>query len=285
MAISNFIPSVWRENLFAQLDNNYIGVKHCNREYEGDIIGKGSVVNIPGLNNVNIFNYVKGTDMSAPQSALDEGNQLVIDKAKAFNFLIDDIDRVQNNPKLMDEAIRNAAKALARAAEKSVFGIFTGSGDLYEDHKVKQVYCYNVSPENVIDYIIGGVTTLYQNDVTNADDIFIEVSPDIAGVIFKAKADLGIKDGISMETGHIGNINGCKIYVSNNIVVESGHEDGYFSRCFVRSKRAIAFAEQLSEINAYRPEKRFADAVKGLHLYGAKLVKPSEIVVLDMFRN
>ena len=41
MAISNFIPSVWRENLFAQLDNNYVGVKHCNREYEGDIIGKG----------------------------------------------------------------------------------------------------------------------------------------------------------------------------------------------------------------------------------------------------
>ena len=285
MAISNFIPSVWRENLFAQLDNNYIGVKHCNREYEGDIIGKGSVVNIPGLSKVNVFNYVKGTDMSSPQSAISEGNQLVIDQAKAFNFLIDDVDRVQNNPKLMDEAIRNAAKELAKTAEKSVFGMFDGGADLNDDFGVKQEYCYNVTPENVIDYIIGGITALYQRDVTNADDIFIEVSPDIAGVIFKAKAELGIKDGLSMETGHIGNINGCKVYVSNNITVSSGHEDGYFSRCFVRSRRAIAFAEQLSEINAYRPEKRFADAVKGLHLYGVKLVKPGEIIVLDMFRT
>lgn len=285
MAISNFIPSVWRENLFAQLDNNYVGVKHCNREYEGDIIGKGSVVNIPGLNKVNVFNYVKGTDMSAPQSAISEGNQLVIDQAKAFNFLIDDVDRVQNNPKLMDEAIRNAAKALAKAAEKSVFGIFNSGTDLKEDFGVMQEFCYGVSSDNVIDYIIGGITSLYQRDVTNTDDIFIEVSPDIAGLIFKAKAELGIKDGLSMETGHIGNINGCKVYVSNNITVESDHEEGYFSRCFIRSRRAIAFAEQLSEINAYRPEKRFADAVKGLHLYGVKLVKPSEIIVLDMFRS
>ena len=46
-------------------------------------------------------------------------------------------------------------------------------------------------------------------------------------------------------------------------------------------KRAIAFAEQLSEISAYRPEKRFADAVKGLHLYGAKVVYPNELVVIE----
>jgi hypothetical protein len=49
----------------------------------------------------------------------------------------------------------------------------------------------------------------------------------------------------------------------------------------MRTTRAIAFAEQLSEIDAYRPEKRFADAVKGLHLYGAKLVYPSEMVLID----
>jgi hypothetical protein len=49
-----------------------------------------------------------------------------------------------------------------------------------------------------------------------------------------------------------------------------------------RSKRAIAFAEQLSEIDAYRPERRFADAVKGLHLYGAEVIYPSEMVRLDL---
>ena len=55
-----------------------------------------------------------------------------------------------------------------------------------------------------------------------------------------------------------------------------------YHKCIARTKRAIAFAEQLSEINAYRPEKRFADAVKGLHLYGAKVVYPKEMVLLNL---
>lgn len=50
----------------------------------------------------------------------------------------------------------------------------------------------------------------------------------------------------------------------------------------MRTKRAVAFAEQISEVEAYRPEKRFADAVKGLHLYGAKIVYPAEYRVLDL---
>ena len=62
------------------------------------------------------------------------------------------------------------------------------------------------------------------------------------------------------------------------------HDDEFHRRhmCLVRTKRAIAFAERLSEIEAYRPEKRFADAVKGLHLYGAKVVYPDELVLLDI---
>ena len=80
------------------------------------------------------------------------------------------------------------------------------------------------------------------------------------------------------ENGCIGRFMGSKIYVSNNVVVKDNCH-----KCLVRTKRAIAFAEQLSEIDAYRPELRFADAVKGLHLYGAKVVYPQEMVLMDFF--
>ena len=53
-------------------------------------------------------------------------------------------------------------------------------------------------------------------------------------------------------------------------------------KCFARTKRAITFAQQLNEIEAYRPELRFADAVKGLHLYGAKIVYPKEIILINI---
>ena len=79
-----------------------------------------------------------------------------------------------------------------------------------------------------------------------------------------------------LENGCIGNVCGTKIYVSNNVVKSDG-----VHKCVARSKRSVAFAEQLSEIEAYRPEKRFADAVKGLHLYGAKIVFPEEYFVMQ----
>ena len=50
----------------------------------------------------------------------------------------------------------------------------------------------------------------------------------------------------------------------------------------IRTKRAVAYAEQLSKVHAYRPELRFADALKGLHLYGAKVVYPAELVNLSV---
>ena len=87
-----------------------------------------------------------------------------------------------------------------------------------------------------------------------------------------------------LETGYLGSLFGCKIFVCNNIAVtkSSGND---VHHCILRTKRAIAFADQLSEVEAYRPEKRFADAVKGLHLYGAKVVYPNEMVCIDIFDN
>ena len=77
-------------------------------------------------------------------------------------------------------------------------------------------------------------------------------------------------------------IAGCKVFVSNNInklISDGGATTAY--RCMMRTKRAIAYAEQLSEIEAYRPESRFCDAVKGLHLYGAAVIYPEELYVLE----
>ena len=100
-------------------------------------------------------------------------------------------------------------------------------------------------------------------------------------MILKAKIALSTDNGEMLENGCLGSVGGCKIYVSPNIAKTEG-EGVTYHKCLARTKRAIAFAEQLSEIDAYRPEKRFADAVKGLHLYGAKVVHPAEMILLDL---
>lgn len=273
MAITNFIPTVWSENLYQELDKKYIGVANCNRDYEGEIREKGNTVRICGVGDVVVSEYTKNVNMDTPATLSDNVRELTIDQAKYFNFQIDDIDRAQSSPKLMEAAMKNAASALANDADRYIFNLYSQAGSVIKSDAV--------STDNIIDLIIDARTKLFTNNVADPEDIVIEVSPEIAGMILKAKVNLSTDNTDVMETGCIGAIGGCKIFVSNNIKKLEG-DTGYEHKCLARTKRAIAFAEQLSEIDAYRPELRFADAVKGLHLYGAKVVYPKELVLLDL---
>lgn len=274
MALSNFISTVWSEHLYQALDKQYIAVANCNREYEGDIREQGNTVKICGVGNVSVSTYIKNLDMDSPETLSDNLRELVINQAKYFNFQIDDIDRAQASPKLMSAAMHNAASALANVADAYVYGLHTAA--------TNSITQSALTVNNVIDTLIDARTALFTKNVTDPSDIVIEVSPQVANLILKAKASLATDNKEVLENGCIGSIAGCKIFVSNNIAAVSGNDDTVVYKCFARTKRAIAFAEQISEINAYRPELRFADAVKGLHLYGAKIVYPDELYVLNL---
>ncbi len=268
MALNNFISSVWSETLYSQMDKKYIAVANCNREFEGDIKNRGDRVKICGVGNINVFDYTKNEDFeTAAQELGDVVKTLIIDQAKAFNFQIDDIEKAQTNPKLMDAAVRNAAAALANVADQYVFSLCSNAGSNI---------AASATVDNIIPLILDARTKLLKQNVCDPNDIVIEVSPEVSNLILKSKINIS-NDDTALETGCIGSIAGCKVYVSNNIPVS-----GNVHKCIARSKRAIAFAEQLSEMDAYRPEKRFADAVKGLHLYGAQVIYPSEMVRLDL---
>ena len=118
MAISNFIPTIWSENLYSALNKKYVAVANCNRDYEGEIRNCGSVVKICGVGNVTVSDYTKNTDMSTPQALSDTVKELIINQAKYFNFQIDDVDKVQCPPKLLDAAMANAADTASDAADK-----------------------------------------------------------------------------------------------------------------------------------------------------------------------
>ena len=132
MAITNFIPTVWSENLYTELDKKYIAVKNCNRDFEGDIKGKGAAVKICGIGNVSVSDYTKNSDMTAPETLSDSVRTLTIDQAKYFNFQIDDVDRAQSNPKVMNEANEELSKMTSNkekrkyldAKEKDLFKNF-----------------------------------------------------------------------------------------------------------------------------------------------------------------
>ena len=269
MAITNFIPTIWSENLASALEKKYVAVSHCNREYEGEIKNMGSVVKICGVGNITVGDYTKDTDMSNPQTLSDTVTELTIDQAKYFNFQIDDIDKAQCTPRLMEAAMKVAASSLANVADRYVYSLAYDAANT--------ITIDNPSPSDVLLNIIEARRMLYENNVSDSEEVVLEISPKVATSLIQDSLIIPTTTIDMLDPGCLGTIAGCKVYVTNNLYQSI---DDYRYACLMRTKRAIAFAEQFSEIDAYRPEKRFADAVKGLHLYGAKVVYPNEMVCL-----
>ncbi|MBR6920895.1 MAG: hypothetical protein IKH51_01750 [Clostridia bacterium] len=275
MALSYFIPTVWSQTLYRELDREYVAVKNCSRDFEGDIKNVGDTVKIVGVSPISVFDYTKNTNMSAPAELTDTQRTLTIEKAKAFNFAIDDIDRAQATPKLMKEAMHLAASALANEADKYVFSLYSQ----VSASNTKTVT--GLTSSNVVDMLLEVRQKMLEHDVPGNEEIILEVPPVVASAIIKAKIVSGTDNTEVLDQGCIGTFLGFKIYVSNNVQKQTVSSVDHY-KCFARTKRAITFAEQLNEIEAYRPELRFADAVKGLHLYGAKIVYPKELLLLDV---
>jgi hypothetical protein len=272
MATKNFISTVWSETLLKSLDKEYVAVMNCNRDFEGEIRNLGDCVVINSIGPISVFDYTRDTDMNAPEALAEGANiTLNIDRAKAFCFQIDDVDRVQAKPDLMQGAMREAACALADEADKYVYTLYTEAD---EDNVIAKT---GVTADSIVDILIETRQKLMQNNVNSNTSVVLEVSPAIAALILKAKILTGTDNTAALTNGYLGTFVGFDVYVSNNIAKE-----GNTWHCMARTKRAIAFAEQLKSVEAFRPEKRFADAVKGLHLYGATVVYPEELVVLNL---
>lgn len=269
MSLNNFTSTVWSETLYKELQKNYVGVKLCSREFEGEIKGQGDRVKICGISPITVFDYSKNTDMPAAEVLSDTVRTLIIDQAKGFNFFIDDVDAAQSRPNIMTEAMRRASDALADVADSYIYSL-TDSG-------VATISNTSVTAESIISTLAEARLKLMENNVPNNASISLEVSPAIEQKLVLSKVLRSTDNTDALTKGYIGSFMGFDVYVSNNIV-----KTGNAYRCIARTNRAIAFAEQINSVTAYEPELRHGDAVKGLHLYGAKIVYPKEMVFLDL---
>lgn len=280
MAIGNFIPVVWAAAILQNLHRNqvYTSEMVINRDYEGDITQWGSTVNINNIGPITVFDYTKNTDMPAPEELTGLQRQLLIDQSKAFNFQIDDIDTRQQKPKVMNEAMREASFALNNAADSYV-------GSLYSE----------IDPGNFIGSdgtpIIPTATTAYETLVDlsvlldDADvpqgDRFAVVPPWYHGLLLKD--DRFVSAGTSMtddtlRNGMVGEAAGMRIMKSTNVP----NTGGALYKIIAGWRGSWSYAEEIpvSAMKAYEPESRFAEAVKGLHLYGAKVTRPTGLALL-----
>lgn len=264
MALTTFIPELWAARLLENLESAHVATAFVNRDYEGDIKQMGDTVHINSLGKINVKDYTINGKIEDPEELKTADQTLLIDQAKYFNFFVDDVEKVQSAGPVMDKAMKNAAYEIADVVDKAIFSAMA------KDAKTK--LNKTVNKNNVYDVLIDLRTALNKLNVPKTGRK-LACSSDITGLILRDErlikaTETGQERAVN---GYIGRLAGFDIYETENVPANT---------IVAGSVIGTSFAEQITEIEAYRPENRFADAVKGLNVYGVKVVEPSAVATV-----
>lgn len=278
MAISAFIPEVWSADLLVTLEKSlvYGAAGVVNRNYEGEISQFGDTVHITSLTDPTIGTYTAHTDITI-EDVDDAAQTLLINQAKYFAFEVDDIEKRQARGNVMPEQARKAAYKLRDVADQyiaSVMAAGVDAGNLVAES--------TATASNAYDKLVDLAVILDEDNVPT-EGRFVVITPKFHGLLLKDSRFIAAGDaaGSSVRAnGMVGEAAGFSVRKSNN--VPDGPGVGAGKLIIAGSDIATTYAEQIASVEAGRLEKRFGDFVKGLHLYGTKVVRPTALAAADI---
>lgn len=285
MAVTTFIPELWSARLLYNLEKSHVATALVNRDYQGMIANVGDTVHINNIGPISVQDYTKNTDMTGPETLATTDQTLVIDQAKAFNFQVDDVDKVQAAGELIDTAMGRAAYALADVADS--FLLSTIAAGAAAGNTVGAASSpIALTAANVYENIVKLRTKLDKANVP-LNGRTIVVPPEVYALLLNDTTHFAVANSATtgdnmIVNGMVGRIAGFDVYMSNNVSTGTGTDTGktpYFN-VTAQVSAATTYAEQIIKTEAYRMEKRFADGVKGLHVYGAKVTDGNQIAKL-----
>lgn len=265
MAVVNFIQTIWSKKIQDALELKCKLVDNCLREYEGDV-KQASTVKILGVGEPTIKAYDKNIGIE-PEAMSDEGQDLVIDQANAFAFLVDDIDKAQSVPGLAEEYQRKSVHGLAVARDTYVAGLIKGA--------TNATTADDNTAEGIKEAIDAAIVALRERNFD--EDGVIEISPAVYNKFKNHLITLSTNNPEYIKKGIVGVYDGFEVMMSNNMAKDASHV-----YCDIRGKKAIAFAGQINEVEAFRHSTKFADVVRGLDTFGAKVIDNKRIQVIKV---
>ena len=283
MAVTTFIPELWSARLLYALEKSHVATNLVNRNYEGVIANQGDTVHINSIGAITVKDYTKNTDIAAPDALTTTEQNLVIDQCKYFNFQVDDVDKVQAAGDLIDTAMGRAAYALADVSD--AFLLKTIANGVASANKIGAKGTLTaLTASNVYENIVKMRTLLDKSNVPTTGRTIV-VPPEVYALLLlddrfaKSGSDSGQN---ALLNGMVGRVAGFDVFMSNNCV--SGTDGGSGSTAYfvitAQVASATTYAEQIIKTEGYRMESRFADGVKGLHVYGAKVTDGSQIAAM-----
>ena len=270
-AYSVFIPEIWSQKLNNMLTKECVMLQCVNRNWEGEIKNQGDKVKIIQPADVTISTL--GTDTLEYKELAPTSTDLVIDQKKFFAFKINDVAQVQSNTDIMEAHLRNAKKAIEEVQDAYLLSLHS-----------------NVTTANTVGSESSAIsldkTTIYSKFVDlalrlkNSDAVsagvrpWVVINPTIESYLLQSSEFISAHNVAdkTLREGAIGRIAGMDVLVSTNLTAVSSK---YY--VLAGTNEAITFASQLAKIESLRDQSSFSDLVRGLYLYGAKVVQPNAL--------
>ena len=266
MSFANFKPTIWSKFYQHELENKAILAEWCNRQFEGEA-KYGNQVKILGVGAVSIINYT-GASLGTPETVEDTSVILPIDKAKAFFIQVGDVDQKQSVPGLMEALMEETTRATAHQIDTDVAACAATAGKFSSSTQINTAALAKTAVD-------AGLVALRENNVQITDDVVVELAPFVYQLLKEKYIDLDTNNSELLRKGIVGYYDNARVRVTNNL-----YNDGVDYYCMIRTKKAIAYVNQIEKVEACRPSDNFVDYVKGLAVYGVKTVRPKELYVI-----
>lgn len=277
MAIANFIPEVWSAALLKALRDRltYAQAGVINRNYEGDIARAGDTVHITSFNDPAVRTYTRNTNITWDQLSSTQ-QTLVVDQEKYFAFTVDDVDRRQALPGFVEEATVGASYNLAAEADSFVAETMSDAVTGDNDRGAVTLGAVEGDAYN----LLVELRTILTRSNTPDEGRFVVIPPEMYGLLLKddrfIRADAsGTTQGL--RNGFVGRAAGFDVIESNRVP-----EDGGAFRVLAGHSIATTYAEQILNTEALRLENQFGDGVRGLHVYGGRVIRPANLAAADV---
>lgn len=281
MSIQNFQQTIWSKKFNQALETITSLRNHCDFKYEAES-KNAKEVKILNVVRPTIRTYVPGTALTR-EGATDGSMLLKINQFKYFDFEVDDVDEAQSVPGLMDELTREASRGLAEEGDKYVASLVKAGVEAETGALAQSSSVITLSKTNAVRSVEDGFAVLYENNCKVSDMFYLEVAPKPFTIYREALTELSTNNPEILKKGAVGKINNAYVCIENLLptgksVSTATKDDVHYN--ILRTSKAIAFAEQINKVEAYRPQDAFSDALKGLYTFGALITRPQEIYVI-----
>lgn len=279
--VTNFQQTIWSKSILRSLNKITSLRNHCNFQYEKES-KNAKEVKILSVTRPTIRTYVPGTAITR-ESATDSSQLLKLDQNRYFNFEVEDIVKAQSVPGLMEALTDEAGKGLAEEGDKYVAKVVKDDVEATAPTISVSSSVISLTTTNAMSSVEDGFAALYGNDCKVSDMFYLELAPKVFTTYRQQLTELSTNNPEILKKGAVGKINNAYVCIENLLPTgkkqSSDSADNVYYN-ILRTDKAIAFAEQIEKVEHYRPEDAFTDAVKGLYVFGAKIVRPKEIYVM-----